>query len=1005
MKRAILFAIVIMALGVSTAFAAVCPVIQYLGQFDIAQDGAEVARVAAGEDRKVYVADINAGYLKVYYSGGEFIESKKINNIVSVAADGDTVFIGIATEKRGVYKGEVKVYDAALQYRFSLGSGYSEFTYPSAIATDGTKVFVADRNADRIKAFDLADDGAYLFSFGGSGNITAGNRIGSDAAKHFIWTNGKFISSGFEPGKQITVSGFPNDDGVYTIDTVDSELQITVLEATIGDATSWNERIIVDENNTPMPSGIAIHPATGNVYVSDKALSYNSGSNFLVYGAGVHIFNAVDGSFLMKYPITRGYDDEPGQMRVVSGIAIDSVGRVYLTDSGAGTVEVYDDAGNYVCDVAATSGTAFQLSPAFTTDGRFIYSAIGGLRTYSTEEFVEMDIAPASLDYAAQDCAPSPAGQAVTVSNNGQGTMNWSAATDPTWLMVNTTSGSIAGIGNVVIAVNVNTSSLGEGTHTANVTITSEGGTVEVPVTVDVYGPPTLEVTQDGAPYDFLVNGNNTPSSKPLTVKLTGDMTGLMEWSATLGEAWMSMSPTSGPSGTDAIGSINISSGALSGLSSGNYAGNINIGIDNIGIDCDSVADVTVPVGLEYYEGGTIEVTANVAEAGFTVTGPQSFSGTGDSAAFYDVAAGDYTITFDQVQGYLTPASYSLTLSGQESIAFNGDYTDIREDNNIIVTMGGAKTRKKVSISDVGKVFDGDGTALESFTISKKSKGGVSGGSIAASGDIDGDGIDDIVVAGPDGLVQAYTGAGVPIPGIKFYASKDGTGVSLALGDLDGDGTDEIIIGSGTSKHDEDLVWAFSYSDGNISGTGLYFRAYSDRYGVNVSTGDIDGDGRDEVLTTRAGGESVREIYIRIWEIDTSSEGAWNVTSSSEIEAGISFEAADITSGDIDADGIDEILITRKAERSDSASRITAFKADGTQVLDFEGPATGIMIASGDLDLDGAAEVVVSGGQSPLSSTTITIYGSDGTYRDEFKAYVNANIYGATVTLGQTVGR
>ena len=169
MKRAILFAIVIMALGVSTAFAAVCPDIQYLGQFDIAQDGADVARVAAGEDRKVYVADINGSSLNVYYSDGEFIESKKMNNIVSVEADGDRVFVGIAKGVRGVFKGEVKVYNAALQYQFSLGSGYSEFTYPSAIATDGTKVFVADRNADRIKAYNLGD-GAYLFSFGGSGS-------------------------------------------------------------------------------------------------------------------------------------------------------------------------------------------------------------------------------------------------------------------------------------------------------------------------------------------------------------------------------------------------------------------------------------------------------------------------------------------------------------------------------------------------------------------------------------------------------------------------------------------------------------------------------------------------------------------------------------------------------------------------------------------------------------------------------------------------------------------
>ncbi len=922
MKRAILFAILIMALGANPAFAVDCPDIQYLKKFDIATYGANVARVAAGSDRKVYVADINGGFLKVYYSDGEFIQSKKINNIVSVAVESGTVFVGIASAIRGVYKGEVKVYNSSLQYQRSLGSGSSEFTFPSAIASDGTKVFVADRNADLIKAYDPAD-GTFLFSFGGSGSA---------------------------------------------------------------------------ESATPMPTGIAIHPATGNVYVSDSALSYDNQWPYWGHGVGAHVFSAVDGSFIMKYPITRGFDGDPGQMEVASGIAIDPEGRVYLTDSGAGTVEVFDDAGNYVCDVATTNGTVFQLSPAFTTDGKFIYSSVSGLHTYSTGNFVEVGIAPASLDYIAQDCAPSPAGQTVTVSNNGQGSLDWTASTDAAWLTVDTSSGSIAGVGSEGITVSVDESSLGVGANTANVTVSSGGGTVVVPVAVDKFGPPALEVTQGGAPYDFFVNGNNIPSSKPVTVNISGDQTGLMGWGASVGEGWMSMVPTSGPSGTDSIGFISISAAALSGLSSGNYSGNINISAG-----CALIADVTVPVGLEYYEGGTIEVTANVAEAGFAVTGPQSFSGSGNAAMFYDVAAGVYTITFDPVQGYLVPASYSLTLSGQGAIAFNGDYTDIRQDNNIIVTMGGAKTSKKMSISDVGKVFDGDGKSLESFTISKKSKGGVSGGSVAASGDIDGDGVDEIVVAGPDGLIQAFTGAGVSIPGIRFYASKDGSAVSLALGDLDGDGTDEIIIGSGESTKD-DLVWAFSYSGGKISGTGLFFRAYGDRYGVNVSTGDIDGDGRDEVLTTRAG-EKVREIYIRIWEVDTSLAGSWKVVSSTEIEAGISFEAADITSGDIDSDGIDEILITRKAGRSDSVSMITAFEADGTQVLDFAGPATGIMIASGDLDMDGAAEVVVSEGQSPLSSTTITTYSSDGTYRDEFKAYTNGNIFGATVTLGQTAGQ
>ncbi|KKK90408.1 hypothetical protein LCGC14_2723300, partial [marine sediment metagenome] len=420
--------------------------------------------------------------------------------------------------------------------------------------------------------------------------------------------------------------------------------------------------------------------------------------------------------------------------------------------------------------VASTNGTVYQQSPAFTTDGRFVFATDGGLRTYSTGDFVEVDVTPASLGYTAQDCASPPASQTITVSNNGAGTMGWTATTDgASWLTLDTASGTLNGPGSDTISVSVDASGLGTGTHTANVTISSaEAGTKVVQVSVDMYGPPTLDVTQDGAPYDFLVNGNNTPSSKPITVNVTGDQTGLIGWSASLGQTWMSLSPTSGPSETNTIGSVGINSGALGALTSGSYTGDITFGIG-----CASVANATVPVSLVYYEGGTMEVTSNIAASSFTITGGPGYSGSGTSAVFYDVSPGAYTITFDSVQGYLTPASYSLSLTGQETISFNGSYADIRENNNIIVTMGEAR---KWSIDDEGNVFDESGTPLDSFMISKSKnpsrggKGNFAGGTVAASGDIDGDGIDDIVTVNSKGTVQAFTGAGAPIQGIKFAA-------------------------------------------------------------------------------------------------------------------------------------------------------------------------------------------------------------------------------------------
>ena len=1017
MKRILLLGIVLIILGANGALAAVCPDINFIKSFNISQGGAEVPRVAAGADRKVYSADVNGGFLKVYTSDGKFVQSKKFANISSVGVYGDTVFIGKARYVRGGFVGEVGIYDSSLKHLRTLGSGPGEFGYPVAIVSDGDKVFVADRRANLVKAFSFAD-GSPLFSISRSLEtllhvdggvwtvsvkaneyyIASDAKISLKAKPDYVHENGTVMIEGI-PGSLI----YPGSMGWGDNDS----LGYSALYVRLSDDTDPDSKQAGDEDyleavyDIPTPSGIAIHPVTGNVYVSDRTLAYDAVGWIYFPGAGVHVYNGIDGSFVMKYPITHSYINNPYEMDVASGIAIDAQGRVYITEAGWGSVEVYDDAGNYVCEVASTNGTVYQQSPAFTTDGRFVFATDSGLRTYSTGDFVEMDVTPASLGYTAQDCASSPASQTITVSNNGAGTMGWTATTDgASWLTLDTASGTLNGPGSDTISVSVDASGLGAGPHTANVTISSaEAGAKVVQVSVDMYGPPSLAVTQYGAPYDFLVNGNYTPSSKPITVNVTGDQTGLIGWSASLGQTWMSLSPTSGPSGTDTIGSVGINSGALGALSSGNFTGDIILSTG-----CASMADVTVPVSLEYYEGGTIEVTSDIADASFTITGPQVFSGSGTSATFYDVSPGGYTITFDSVQGYLTPAFYSLVLAGDETITFNGSYTDIREKNNIIVTMGEAR---KWSIDDEGKVFDEFGTALESFMISKSKnpsrggKGNFAGGTVAASGDIDGDGFDDIVTVNSKGTVKAFTGAGAPIQGIQFFAF--GGGGDVAVGDLDGDGRGEIIVSSGTDRGDEALVRVFSYSGGRVSDTGLYFQAYSASFGVNVSAGDIDGDGRDEILTTKAG-TGGRELVVKVWEVNTGPMGTWSVDFYSEIDAGISFEAADITAGDIDADGVDEILVTRLLGRSDTASHVTAFEADGTQVLDFAGPATGIAIAAGDIDMDGAAEVVIS---DPGGTTDVYIYNADGTYRSgsDFNAYNNPNIIGATVTLGQTTGQ
>ncbi len=85
-------------------------------------------------------------------------------------------------------------------------------------------------------------------------------------------------------------------------------------------------------------------------------------------------------------------------------------------------------------------------------------------------------------------------------------------------------------------------------------------------------------------------------------------------------------------------------------------------------IDDISVETMAAPVG------SVVLVTNNLSQATFTLSGPTNLVGSGYSARFTNIKPGTYTITWNAVTNYLTPASSTQTLVQDGTVTFSANY-------------------------------------------------------------------------------------------------------------------------------------------------------------------------------------------------------------------------------------------------------------------------------------------------------------------------------------------
>ena len=100
----------------------------------------------------------------------------------------------------------------------------------------------------------------------------------------------------------------------------------------------------------------------------------------------------------------------------------------------------------------------------------------------------------------------------------------------------------------------------------------------------------------------------------------------------------------------------------------------VNTGMSGY-IPAFGISQIFIPLSVAVAPSGTINVSANITGASWSLTGPATQSGSGVSASYASQPTGLYTITWGAVAGYGTPPSSSQTLTNGGTIAFSENYT------------------------------------------------------------------------------------------------------------------------------------------------------------------------------------------------------------------------------------------------------------------------------------------------------------------------------------------